>query len=178
MRGWVVKPGRHKGLFSMVYENCKIYGPYFRKDGRQHVVLIHSDGRKQTVSYPRFLTEKRLGRYLLEDETIDHLDNNFNNNVEENIRIVSRREHVVDDVIRHEQQSFICPECGIMFSPDMHEAVQARKKGKAGPFCSKSCSGRYGQRIQTGSKKLEVKQIRPKYTTKKLSRLKETLERE
>lgn len=162
----------------MVYENCKIYGPYLRKDKRKHVVLVHPDGKKQTVSYPRFLTEKRIGRYLLEDETVDHLDNDFNNNDEENIRIISRKEHVVDDVIRHEQQTFICPECGISFQPPMSDTIRHRKKGKAGPFCSKSCAGRYGQRVQVGGKKLEVKQIRPKYTTRKLSRLKETLERE
>jgi hypothetical protein len=160
----------------MVYENCRVYGPYYRKDGRRHVVLVHSNGRKQTVSYPKFLTEKRLNRYLLDDETVDHLDNNFNNNEEGNIRVITRKEHVIDDVIRHEQQTFVCPECEITFKPDMPDTIHHRKKGKAGPFCSKSCSGRYGKKVQMGCEKLQVKQIRPKYTTNKLSRQKETSE--
>ena len=118
----------------MVYENCRIYGPYFRKDGRQHVVLVYPDGRKKTVSYPKFLTEKRLGRYFLPNETVDHLNNNFNENEEKNIRVIERVEHTIDDAVRHEQKSFICPECGTKFFPkDMPDAVQARKKNKAGP---------------------------------------------
>jgi len=156
----------------MVYENCKIYGPYLRKDGRKHVCIVHPDGRKQTVSYPKFLTEQRLNRYFLKNETTDHLDDDFNNNMEENIRVIARKEHTVDDVLRHEQQIFVCPECDKVFRPKMHDTIQNRKKGRAGPFCSKSCAGRYGKRIQLGGSRMEVKQILPKYTTQKLSRSK------
>lgn len=49
----------------MVYKNCKIYGPYRKKqDGREHVVIIYPDGRKSSVSYPKFLVENRRGKYL------------------------------------------------------------------------------------------------------------------
>ena len=41
----------------------RIYGPYYRKDGRQHIVAY--DGMiKRTISYPRFLLETHLGRVL------------------------------------------------------------------------------------------------------------------
>ena len=161
----------------MVYENCKVYGPYKRKDGRSHVVLVYPDGRKKTVSYPKFLTENRINRYFLPNETVDHLNNNFNENEEKNIRIIERVEHIIDDVVRHEQKAFICPECGVKFFPkDMHDAVQARKKNKAGPFCSRHCVGKYGKKVQLGAEKLKVELIKPSYTTNKLSRQKETSE--
>lgn len=71
----------------------KIYGPYLRKDGRQHVVIKYADGTLQTKSYPRLLLEERLGRLLTEDETVDHIDGNFTNNSYENLRILSRSQN-------------------------------------------------------------------------------------
>jgi hypothetical protein len=36
----------------MVYENCKIYGPYLGKDKRLRIIVKFSNGTKTTVSYP------------------------------------------------------------------------------------------------------------------------------
>ena len=37
-----------------MYEDYKVYGPYKRRDGRQHVIL-KKDKIKITVSYPKYL---------------------------------------------------------------------------------------------------------------------------
>jgi uncharacterized C2H2 Zn-finger protein len=166
----------------MVYENCKIYGPYTRKqDGRKHVVVIYPDGKHGSVSYPKFLTEKRLGRYLEDNETVDHLDTDINNNAPENLVVKERKAHIIEDVKRCAEQTFKCPQCGIQFSRSgkkLHWVISARNnKDKAGPFCSRSCAGKYGKEIQMATRKpLEVKRIEPEYTTRKLSLRKETSE--
>ena len=81
-----------------VYQEYNVYGPYVRKDGRMHVILIHhnSSGQitaRKTISYPKYIVEKYLNRYLTDDETVDHIDGNFSNNDLSNLRVVPRKEH-------------------------------------------------------------------------------------
>jgi len=166
-----------------LYENCKINGPYKRKDGRSHIVVRWPNGFQTTVSYPKFLTENRIGRYFTNLETVDHLDDNFDNNDPSNIRIIERSKHCIDDAKRSKIVSFICPICDVEFSLSgrrLNNAVtnRRRKKGKAGPFCSKSCAGKYGKAIQMGEAPLPVIIIKPEYTTNKILRSlqEETLE--
>ncbi len=141
----------------MVYENCKTYGPYSRKeDDYQHVVLIFSDGKRKTVSYAKFLMEKHLNRYLSTDETVDHIDRNPRNNSIDNLVIRSRSEHSSIDASRVMPVLTRCIWCNKQF---FHKnwAVLNRSKnlGSAGPFCNKRCSGQYGAFVQNGGDKLK-----------------------
>lgn len=165
----------------MVYENGKIYGPYTRKDGRQHIVIVYPDGIKKTVSYPKYLVELDLGRYLEKDEMIDHINGDVLDNNKENLRIIKRSDHISLDVKRYKEKSFTCPLCKGKFKLSgrvLYGAMINRERGKAGPFCSKSCAGRYSQGVQAGNPPLEVIEIIPEYTTNKQlqSLLGETLE--
>ena len=78
-----------------MYEGKKVYGPYTRKDGRQVVILKTPGSEKdhKTISYPKYLVECHINRYLTDNETIDHIDGNFYNNELSNLRIVDRSEH-------------------------------------------------------------------------------------
>lgn len=71
----------------------KVYGPYLAKDNRKRVVILHDDGTRTTKSYPRVLLEAVLGRELLPDETVDHIDGDCTNDSLENLRILSRAEN-------------------------------------------------------------------------------------
>lgn len=71
----------------------KISKPYTRPDGRKHVIITRDDGTKTTRSYPRYLLEEKLGRPLLDDETVDHIDGDFTNDSPENLRSLSRSEN-------------------------------------------------------------------------------------
>ena len=92
----------------------KIYGPYTRKDGRKHVVIIHDDGRRQTKSYPRLLMEQHLGRELTEDETVDHTNNDFTDDRIENLQILSLADNASKAMLGREAKmyQFSCPCCG------------------------------------------------------------------
>lgn len=104
----------------LVYEDYVAYGPYTRKDNRQHIVLIHHncegkiDSRK-TVSYPKYIVERYINRYLNPDETIDHIDGNFSNNDISNLRIVSREEHCRSHTLSRKEVVKNCVICGITF---------------------------------------------------------------
>lgn len=161
------------------YKNCRVYGVYWHKDGRSRVVVIFPDGKKKTVSYPKFLIEVKIGRFLEPDETVDHIDGNPRNNDYSNLRILRRSEHAKVEAKRLKRMKFKCPMCGKIFwlsGSRLHHAISNRKRGQAGPFCSKSCAGKYGSFVQHGKmKKLEIKEIEPKYYTwkelEKLSKL-------
>jgi hypothetical protein len=127
----------------------KVYGPYTRKDGRQHIIL-YEHGKRKTVSYPKYLLEQHLGRTLLEHETCDHIDGDYTNNSLENLQILSRKDNAAKAMALKsaEQGYFICPECNKSFYKNMSDvrANQIKQK-KAGPFCSKKCSGHYGSKL-------------------------------
>lgn len=152
-----------------MYENCKIYGPYKRKDGRKHVIVVFPNKQKITVSYPKFLIENKFKRYLKPNETVDHIDGNFENNNYNNLRILDRSKHTSEDVKRYKIKKFICPECKKQFSLSGHklsDAIHNRRKGKSGPFCSRNCAGKYGAKIQNGkTKKLKITLIIPEFTS-------------
>ena len=66
---------------TMVYKDCKLYGPYSNSaDGRLRCMIVFPNKKRKTISYPKYLMEVHLGRYLDIDETIDHIDGNFLNN--------------------------------------------------------------------------------------------------
>ena len=148
----------------MVYENCKIYGPYQGKDKRLRLIIVYPDRSKHTVSYPKYLMEIHLDRYLSANETVDHIDCNFLNNELSNLRILDRSLHSSIDVKRYKPESFKCPICNIDFSLDgkrLHKAIYNRLANKAGPFCGRKCAGKYSKlKI-----KLAVKPIIPSHIT-------------
>jgi hypothetical protein len=157
-----------------MYEGYKIYGPYDRKDGRLHVVMVHSiTKQRKTVSYPKYLMEVHLNRYLAPDETIDHIDNDPLNNNISNLRILTRVDHCRSEAHHIKGQDFICPQCGETFhlsgtQVGRRKMEQKRKPNRAGPFCSKSCAGKYSTDVQNNrvepvqQKLIEVEYYRPK----------------
>jgi hypothetical protein len=155
-----------------VYENCKVYGPYSdNKDKRLRVAIVFNDGRKRTVSYPKYLMEKKLGRYLLDNETVDHKDGDFLNNDYDNLQILTRQKHCSKDAKKLVSQKFICPMCksefelsGKKLSNILRDRRRKKDAPKFGPFCNKSCAGKYSASIQYGYKK-KPKVIRVLKTT-------------
>lgn len=122
----------------------KIYGPYTRKDGRKHVIIIHDDGRRQTKSYPRLVMEQHLGRDLTEEETVDHINNDFTDDRIENLQLLSLAENASKAMIGREAKTykFQCPCCGKESVKLLRDVKHNQNKGKSGPYCSRQCAGK------------------------------------
>ena len=125
-----------------------------------HVVLQHTDGRLQTVSYPKYLMEVHLGYLLEKDETVHHKDDDFTNNDMNNLEILKRGPHARQDhiKIRSKSEKVKCVWCGGRFKISWYQIQKGRDKF-AGPFCSKHCVGEYGAAIQNGNQDIIKRRI-------------------
>jgi len=134
----------------MSESNFTVYGPYtVKENGRQIVILVDRNNKRRTVSYPKWLLEQQLGRKLdPEKETVDHWDSNLLNNSLDNLRIVPRDIHSADDTRRVKNVKLKCAWCDAEFERTPRLLRDKSKKGKAGPFCSRQCAGRYARRLQ------------------------------
>ena len=137
-----------------MYEGYQIYGPYTsKKDGRSRVVLVHKTTKKKTtLSYPKYLLELKLGRYLKSNEQAHHRDEDFTNNVDSNLELLVLGEHQkLHNPKLHVATEEICVECGTLFiMSSEHHRNRATASGKAtkGPHCSRRCAGIYSKRVQ------------------------------
>lgn len=126
-----------------------VHGPYKRRDGRQIVIVIEHNGKRRTVSYPKWLMELQLGRRLDPNlETVDHWDSNFENNDLSNLKIVPRDEHSTNDTRRVKLVKFQCAWCDKEFERSPRLVRDKARKNKAGPFCSRACAGKYSRKLQ------------------------------
>lgn len=137
----------------MVYENCRFYGPYLsKKDNRLRCIVVFPDGVKRTISYPKYLMEVHLDRYLEGDETVDHIDGNPLNNEISNLQILPRKLHSYLDTKRYRDAIVTCQMCKKPFllkGSKLHNCNRG-DRNQSGYFCSKQCVGRYGRLIQFG----------------------------
>lgn len=155
---WTTKPA--KGPIT-----CNVYGPYLRKDGRKHVTMTFSElgntvvVNKRTVSYPKFLKEQELGIPLYYPLTVDHKDCNFTNDDLSNLNIMILSEHAKVDTLRRSPVTGFCMECGIVFELTRAQISNGKRKGiRSGPFCSKTCRGKF-------TRELQLKRREPKLAT-------------
>lgn len=125
---------------------ARTYGPYTKSTGRQVIVIKNDAGERLTMSYPRYVMEKYLGRRLDRDsETIDHWDTNYLNNDISNLHILPRALHSAEDTRRVKMVKLKCSLCGKKFERSPRLIRDKAKKGARGYFCSKSCSGKYAR---------------------------------
>ena len=88
-----------------MYDDYEIYQfVESKQDKRIRIILKHKENVRdyKLISYPKYLMECHLGRYLLENETIDHIDGNYLNNDISNLQFIDRTEHCKLDAIRNE----------------------------------------------------------------------------
>lgn len=153
----------HNVIVSLYPNTRKVYGPYLAKDSRYRVVLY--DGKRRiTRQYAKLKMEVKLERRIFEPETVDHDDQNTRNDKYSNLVLRDRVTHAKLDAKRVKKSVLKCIWCKSKFKG------KPRKRGAAGPFCSRTCTGQYGSHISLGGKKLppHVKMITEYYTWKDL----------
>lgn len=154
------------------YKNCIIYGLYTsKKDGRKRIVAKYENGIKKTISYPKYLMELHINKYLDEDDTVDHIDGNIKNNDISNLRILKRKEHCKQDVLRIKDIVVKCSYCRKEFTIKGNK-IRYRNRHVSSKnllFCSKECTGKYGAMIRYGNNRNKLqKSILPKIEKHKL----------
>jgi len=135
------------------FKNVIVYGPYLRKSDKREMVTLYDPvtQKKTSMSYPKFLKEVELGRKLDPNmETVDHIDGNFLDNSAENTRIIPRSQHSKEDRIICLPIYLPCVWCGKIVETTSYKVNTSINRGKASPFCNKTCSGQYSRSVQLG----------------------------
>ena len=139
-----------KAVLALYPEFHTIYGPYLRKDGR-HVVILYDGKRRSARQLAKVRLEVSLNRRLIDDETVDHVDNNVGNDSVDNLQVLSRLHHAKADALQAPLEQCECRWCGKEFTLSKDQ----RNSSKAGPFCSRTCTGAYGASVQNGGNSLK-----------------------
>ena len=130
-------------------------------EGRKLITLKKFNGELVGTSYARYLMAVKLGRFLTDQEEVDHIDDNKTNDDPNNLQILTpeqnrekQRLHYINNV----QQKFdlACPNCGKVFilsERDMHNKIrQIQKNGYTGLiYCSRSCSSIFNKILKPGN---------------------------
>lgn len=148
----------------------KIHDRIVDKTGRIRVIYTLGESRRYS-QLARLVLEAHLGRALAKEETVDHIDGNCQNDDPGNLRVMTLSENAADSAMRLHEQGFICGTCSVYFvlsGRKLGNAAWNRKQGKSGPFCSKTCAGRYSALVGHGLRKeLDVVRINRTYSNRK-----------
>jgi endogenous inhibitor of DNA gyrase (YacG/DUF329 family) len=122
----------------------KRYGPYQTKFGHLFWVDTYDDGSRRSVWVHREMMETHLGRKLGDDEVVHHKNEQPADNRIDNFEIKTRADHTRDHQDPPEMMEIECPQChALVFVRAARQRHNQQRQGKAGPFCSKSCAGRW-----------------------------------
>lgn len=127
----------------------KLRGPYLWKKNNRQVYDVHDGKKWKTCLTARLLLEIKLGRKLTRDETVDHIDDNPLNDSIDNLQVLSRSENAAKWHAKRPSKQyfyFTCPECNKSSARLLTYVKRDLKKGQRGPFCSRSCAGKYSSR--------------------------------
>ena len=127
---------------------------YKQKDGRKFIVYKGEDNKYHSKAYARYLMEQRLGRKLTNEEEVHHKDHNKMNDAIENLEVKNktthRREHNIKPIII--EHCYICGSDIIVNSRKRANHYRSKNKNPDKWFCSKHCSGIFGQKEQQNRK--------------------------
>lgn len=121
-------------------------------DKRTRLIIKKPDGSMTSKSYPRVVMERHLGRSLLPDEDVHHIDGDVTNNSIENLQIIKHGEHQRQHSKKFFDKKAKCQVCGKEFIWDSkrqrrYYADLRRNKSRV-ISCSIKCSSYYGRMKQ------------------------------
>jgi hypothetical protein len=143
----------------------RVNGPYTYKSGtgvgRKYVNLIYEDGHSGSKLYSHYIWEQTYGP-VPKGMTVDHIDNDKTNDVLENLQLLTGSENARKSArfrgLAPTMFEFICPVCSKPAVRDLRDVKHNKKLGKTGPYCSRQCAGKVGDKSQSGRRKSFVKE--------------------
>lgn len=143
-------------------KNISVSGPYFNKKQKRNFATYRNltTGKKTQKTYAKYLMEQHLGRELLKDEEVDHIDRIKTNDVIVNLQILKPGEHSSIDSKRAKHITQVCglPGCENLITRSPKKSRDQKRKGFAGPFCGATCRGKYGKMVQETGEKLPTQE--------------------
>lgn len=119
------------------YPYSKYYGYkiFHKKQGRFYVSMVHKvSGKRKTVSLARYKMSVSLGRRLMKDEQVDHIDEDKTNDVISNLQILSRADNIIKHFLTLGKNTVLiklkCPVCNKTFKRPPRNVNHKIAKGK------------------------------------------------
>lgn len=150
-----------KKLSKVYGTHVRIRGPYLCEDGRKRVDVVTSNYTR-THQLARVKLEVKLGRKLKRYETVDHKDEDKTNNRYANLQVLTLKANAFKSVTKLVPIQVKCAWCSKTFVLRKNQR-ETRANAKAGPFCSRSCTGRYGASVQNCGPVLKRKSVKRIY---------------
>lgn len=108
-------------------------------EGRKTLILYNSPTYRSSTQYARYLLSVKIGRFLTDAETVDHIDGDKTNDSIDNLQILSRTENN-RKTFKKKDVELICPVCGKHF---IRTRTQLRgrleRASKNDVCCSRKC---------------------------------------
>lgn len=114
-------------------------------ENRKTVILFNSSKDRSSTAYARYLVSVALGRYLTDDEHVDHIDHDKTNDVLENLQILSKKDNNLKESKRRGRVlvEVICPYCAKHFTRRKGNTPLVKCKEGTIIFCSNECKIKY-----------------------------------
>ncbi len=143
-------------IITLEYPFTELYNAGYThvgNEGRKLITLKKFNGELVGTSYARYIMAVKLGRFLTDQEEVDHIDNNKTNDDPNNLQILTpeqnrekQRLHYINNV----QQKFdlACPYCGKDFTLTERDMKMRfdyfhKNNGSGLIYCSSSCNAKY-----------------------------------
>jgi hypothetical protein len=120
-------------------------GPY--EHGYLMCRVMYEDKTCKIITWQKYIYETNF-ELVPKGYIVHHKDEVKSNYASENLEMIESGEHA-----RHhfQKEKFIeieCLLCGTTVFKNRHHEESNRRMGRTGPFCSRSCAGRWSQQIQ------------------------------
>lgn len=116
------------------------------KEPRRNIILYNSNTDRTTISYARYLMSVYLGRFLSDDEVVDHINADKLDDRLENYQIITHSENISkryqDTNMTELLVDIRCGVCGYIFTKPRNNTHLLASNKKQSTFCSRSCAGK------------------------------------